>query len=218
MAEGGHCAQDEDSTSIHEQILSSKLDIRDKKSGLIDLLTAGIETLATTLSVFLYHLSKNPDAQQKIFEELRAGITRENLVDATYTKACIQEAYRMNPAAFVIARLQEEDLELSGYQVKAGTLVLCHTMIASQQEVNFTQAKRFIPDRWIPASSFCNQPTKPNHSPALVSPFGSGRRQCPGKRFSQLELLMVISKVRTLFIQEKSKMASLTTCSSFLFS
>lgn len=196
MAEGGDSAQDEDSVSIHEQILSSKLDIRDKKSGLIDLLTAGIETLATTLSIFLYHLSKNPESQQKILEELRAGVTQENLLGATYTKACIQEAYRMNPAAFVIARLQEEDIELSGYQVKSGTLVLCHTMIASQEEVNFTEAKRFIPDRWIPTSSFCSQSPKPNHTPSLVCPFGSGRRQCPGKRFSQLELLMVISKVR----------------------
>lgn len=196
MAEGGDSAQDEDSVSIHEQILSSKLDIRDKKSGLIDLLTAGIETLATTLSIFLYHLSKNPESQQRILEELRAGVTQENLVGATYTKACIQEAYRMNPAAFVIARLQEEDIELSGYQVKSGTLVLCHTMIASQEEVNFTEAKRFIPDRWIPTSSFCSQSPKPNHTPSLVCPFGSGRRQCPGKRFSQLELLMVISKVR----------------------
>lgn len=196
MAEGGDSAQDEDSVSIHEQILSSKLDIRDKKSGLIDLLTAGIETLATTLSIFLYHLSKNPESQQRILEELRAGVTQENLLGATYTKACIQEAYRMNPAAFVIARLQEEDIELSGYQVKSGTLVLCHTMIASQEEVNFTEAKRFIPDRWIPTSSFCSQSPKPNHTPSLVCPFGSGRRQCPGKRFSQLELLMVISKVR----------------------
>lgn len=193
MAESS--ANDGESASIHEQILSSSLDIRDKKSGLIDLLTAGIETLATTLSIFLYHLSRNPESQQRILEELRSGITAENLMEATYTKACIQEAYRINPAAFVIARLQEEDIELSGYNVKGGTLVLCHTMIASQQEVNFSEAKRFIPDRWIPSSAFASQSPKPNHSPSLVCPFGSGRRQCPGKRFSQLELLMVISKV-----------------------
>lgn len=196
MAESGASACDQESSSIHEQILSSPLDIRDKKSGLIDLLTAGIETLGTTLSILLYHLSKNPESQTKILEELRSGIGAENLMEATYTKACIQEAYRINPAAFVIARLQEEDIELSGYQVKGGTLVLCHTMIASQEDKNFTEAKQFIPERWIPSSSFCNQSPKPNHSPALVCPFGSGRRQCPGKRFSQQELLMVISKVR----------------------
>lgn len=189
--------QDGESQSIHDQILSSKLDIRDKKSGLIDLLTAGIETVATTLSILIYHLSKNPESQQKILAELATGI---NLVEATYTKACIQESQRINPAAFVLARLQEEDLNLSGYHVKSGTLVLCHTMIASQDERNFTEAKRFIPDRWIPTSSFCSQSPKPIHTPSLVCPFGWGRRLCPGKRFSQLELLMVISKVRALLI------------------
>lgn len=195
MAESNNNAQDEDSSSIHEQILASSLDIRDKKSGLIDLLTAGIETLATTLSIFLYHLSTNPESQQKILAELSSGITGDNLMEATYTKACIQEAYRLNPAAFVIARLQEEDIELSGYHVKSGTLVLCHTMIASHDEKNFTEAKSFIPERWIPTSQFANQSPKPVHSPSLVCPFGSGRRQCPGKRFSQMELLMIISKV-----------------------
>lgn len=195
MAEGSISAEDESSASIHEQILSSPLDIRDKKSGLIDLLTSGIETFATTLSIFLYHISRNPECQQKILEELNGGICRDNLMEATYTRACIQEAYRLNPAAFAIARLQEEDLELSGYHVKSGTLVICHTMIASHQEKNFGEAKRFLPERWIPGSSFCNQTPKPNHSPSLVCPFGSGRRQCPGKRFSQQELLMVITKV-----------------------
>lgn len=198
MAEVNVIAQDDSSASIHEQILSSPLDIRDKKSGLIDLLTAGIQTLATTLSIFLYHISRNPECQQKIKDELQAGIHRDNLMEATYTKACIQEAYRLNPAAFAIARLQEEDLELSGYHVKSGTLVICHTMIACQQENNFSEATRFIPERWIPDSSFWNLPSKPNHSPTLVRPFGSGRRQCPGKRFSQQQLLMVIAKVRII--------------------
>lgn len=199
MAETKDTANVKESESIHEQILASSLDIRDKKSGLIDLLTAGIETLATTLSVFLYYVSKHPDTQQKIFEELRSGITSEGILEATYTKACTHEAFRMTPGAFTLARLLEEDIELSGYQVKSGTMVLCHHMIASRKEENFTKADQYIPDRWIPESSFwTSSATPPNHTPALVSPFGNGRRQCPGRRFSSLELLVVVRKVREI--------------------
>lgn len=175
--------------------------MREKKSGLIDLMTSGIETLTTTLSIMLYYLSENPECQRKILEELATGIEREELLNATYLKACVQESYRKNPASFLLARLQEEDIELSGYQVKAGTLVLCHTMIASNQEENFSQAKSFIPERWIPSSSFWSDSTeqkRPNHTPAIVLPFGSGRRVCPGKRITQLEMLMVVSKVRII--------------------
>lgn len=187
-----------DTKSIHQRILTSRLDIRDKKSGLIDLLTSGIDTLAKSLSILLYHLSANPETQLGICDEvsdLSPSATYNDLMDAHYTKACIQESYRINPTAFVIARLLEEDTELSGYALKSGTFVLCHTMTANQQEENFTAASQFIPERWLPDSQFCRQTPKPQLSPALVCPFGAGRRMCPGKRYTKMELSLVVSKV-----------------------
>ena len=196
LVESSAEACDKESAGIHDQILATPLDIRDKKSGMIDMLTSGVETLGTTLSMLLYHLSKNPESQMLILEELNNGVgTGDRLSEATYTKACIQESYRMNPGGFVLARLLEENMELSGYQVPAGTFVLCHTMIASQDEANFTNAKQFIPERFVPNSAFASQSPKPNHTPSLVCPFGTGRRGCPGKRFSNQEILTVIIKV-----------------------
>ena len=55
------------------------------------------------------------------FREYKNGtILQEAFSKATYTKACIQESYRIRPTAFCLARILEEDMELSGYNLKAG--------------------------------------------------------------------------------------------------
>lgn len=54
-------------------------------------------------------------------------------------------------------------------------------------EENFKDAKKYLPERWT-------TPSGP-HSPLLVAPFGAGRRICPGKRFVDLALQLILAKV-----------------------
>ena len=58
------------------------------------------------------------------------------------------------------------------------------------QEENFTQATKFIPERWIPGE-------RPGwtHKHQLVVPFGSGKRICPGKRLAEQEIHIIIAKI-----------------------
>lgn len=58
-------------------------------------------------------------------------------------------------------------------------------------EENFKDAKKYLPERWT-------TPTSP-HSPLLVAPFGAGRRICPGKRFVDLALQLILAKVLLFF-------------------
>lgn len=73
-----------------------------------------------------YLLAKNPKCQQKIFEELEEICPNSNHITAldisrmTYTKACMQETFRIIPVAFGIGRVTEVDLTFSGYTVPAG--------------------------------------------------------------------------------------------------
>ena len=70
------------------------------------------------------------------------------------------------------------------------TVVLLHTWIAGLNEENFVDADKCMPDRWI-------SPPSP-HSPLLVAPFGVGRRICPGKRFVEQAIQLILAKV-TIF-------------------
>ena len=68
-------------------------------------------------------------------------------------------------------------------------MVICETWVASLQDKNYPEAKRFIPERWLDAD-------KVNHHPFLAIPFGVGRRMCPGKRIAEHEMLIITAKVK----------------------
>ncbi|SPP76071.1 blast:Ecdysone 20-monooxygenase [Drosophila guanche] len=188
--------------SVFLNILDLKdLDIRDKKSAIIDFIAAGIETLANTLLFVLSSVTEEPSAMTRILSEFceyrDTNILQDALTNATFTKACIQESYRLRPTAFCLARILEEDMELSGYSLNAGTVVLCQNMIACQKESNFQEAKKFSPMRWI--DPVTENFTVNVDSASIVVPFGVGRRTCPGKRFVEMEVVLLLAKLVVAF-------------------
>ncbi|KAJ8934409.1 hypothetical protein NQ314_013450 [Rhamnusium bicolor] len=98
------------------------------------------------------------------------------------------ETFRLLPTANCLGRVTEEDLELSGYKVSAGSVLICHTGIACRDERNFRRANEFRPERWL------NEEKSQTASNAtfLVAPFGVGRRICPGKRFIEQVLPVIL--------------------------
>lgn len=116
---------DEDNVnSVFYSILCEKdLDVRDKKSAIIDFIAAGIETLANTLIFVLHYITNQEGTLDKIkgeFDSCSNEIESTDLTQATFTKACLQETYRICPTAFCLARILQEDTCLSGYNLKAG--------------------------------------------------------------------------------------------------
>ncbi|BES93678.1 cytochrome P450 [Nesidiocoris tenuis] len=174
------------------------VDVRDKKAAIIDFIAAGIKTMGNTLVFLLYLMAKNKKSQGKLYEEIlrlsRNGepLDSRSLAEAHYLRACIFESFRVLPTAPCVARILEADLNLSQYNLKAGTVVLCHTWLASLDDSNFPNAKTFMPERWIAEDGTCSSV---NCHPFLVVPFGVGRRTCPGKRFVELELQVILAQI-----------------------
>ncbi|XP_005178783.2 ecdysone 20-monooxygenase isoform X1 [Musca domestica] len=192
---------DDDVRSVFQHILDLKdLDIRDKKSAIIDFIAAGIETLANTLLFVLSSVTGNEEVIGKILQEFQDHrhtiILQDAFTNATYTKACIQESYRIRPTAFCLARILEEDMQLSGYDLKAGTVVLCQNMIACHKDNNFAEAKTFHPERWIDKEGNFSVNIE---SSTIVVPFGIGKRTCPGKRFVEMEIVLLLAKLLLAF-------------------
>ncbi|XP_078036135.1 cytochrome P450 family 24 subfamily A member shade [Augochlora pura] len=187
-------AKDESVEAVFQSILRQKnLDMRDKKAAIVDFIAAGIHTLGNTL-VFLFDLiGRNPRVQARLYEEARSlappgcDLTVDDLRKAKYLRACITEAFRVIPTTTCVARILDEPIQLAEYRLNAGTVVILHTWIAGLNEDNFKNAAEYLPERWL-------NPTVP-HSPLLVAPFGAGRRICPGKRFVELALQLVLAKI-----------------------
>ncbi|XP_032684458.1 ecdysone 20-monooxygenase-like isoform X1 [Odontomachus brunneus] len=187
-------AQDDSIEAVFLSILRHKeLDMRDKKAAIVDFIAAGIHTLGNTLMYLFDMIGKNPEVQATLYEEVRSlappgcDIRIEDLRKAKYLRACIMESYRMMPTTPCIARILDEPLELEEYRLEPGTVVLLHTWIAGMNEENFKDASKCQPERWL-------RPTVPM-SPLLVAPFGIGRRICPGKRFADLALELILAKI-----------------------
>lgn len=70
-------------------------------------------------------------------------------------------------------------------------------MIACHDPENFRFPDSFKPERWLVNDSKLNARCAEPGS-ALVVPFGVGKRQCPGRRFVEMELMLIIAKVMFL--------------------
>ncbi|XP_067647429.1 ecdysone 20-monooxygenase [Eurosta solidaginis] len=183
--------------SIFLNILELKdLDIRDKKSAIVDFIASGIETLANTVLFVLSSVTSDNKFVSGILDDFseyrKTTITKEAIAKADYTKACIQESYRIRPTAFCLARVLEENMELSGYNLKAGTVVLCQNMVACNNNANFDNAKEYRPQRWLDEHGHFTV-NVPNA--CIVVPFGIGKRTCPGKRFVEMEVILLLAKL-----------------------
>ncbi|CAG9793265.1 unnamed protein product [Diatraea saccharalis] len=187
-AEGS--AQDDGMQEIFMRILENPaLDMRDKKAAIIDFINAGIETLANSLVFLLYLLSGRPDWQQRIRSEVPCGgeLRAEEIAAAPSVRAATMEAFRLLPTAPFLARLLEAPVNVAGHKLPAGTFVLCHTGAACRREDNFWRATEYLPERWVSV--------REPHAASLVAPFGRGRRMCPGKRFVECELHLLLAKI-----------------------
>lgn len=130
---------------VFRSILCEKdLDVRDKKSAIIDFIAAGIETFANTLIFVLSYVAtddRNHLSQiANEFDECPFDLDACDLARAAYSKACLQETYRICPTAFCLARVLYEDTTLSGYDLKAGVsifLQLPFNRILCVKSINF---------------------------------------------------------------------------------
>lgn len=68
-------------------------------------------------------------------------------------------------------------------------------MISCHSDENFKNPDSFLPQRWLvddsKSSTRCTEP-----GANIVVPFGIGKRQCPGRRFVEMELMLILAKVR----------------------
>jgi ecdysone 20-monooxygenase len=73
-------------------------------------------------------------------------------------------------------------------------------MLACNKDENFEDASVYRPERWLNENGEMN--INQCESSSIVLPFGYGKRACPGKKYSEMELIMLTLKlVRTYKIE-----------------
>jgi len=94
-----------------------------------DMVIAGIDTTGNTLSFLIYNLSRNPEIQEKLRQEIqhfgRINLTVQDVGQMPYFKACLQENFRLTPTANSMGRVLPRDTIIGGHKIPAGRLYSC---------------------------------------------------------------------------------------------
>ncbi|XP_050362874.1 cytochrome P450 CYP12A2-like [Nymphalis io] len=183
--------QTKDKNLIEEKGILEKLLEIDENVAVImasDMLFAGVDTAANTMTAILYLLAVNPEKQNKLREKIMS-----EKKDQSYLKACIKESMRMLPVVAGNMRQTTKEYDILGYRIPKDMHVSFGHQFLSSMEEQFPRAKEFIPERWI------TEKTDPLHHsnahPFAFSPFGFGVRSCIGRRIAELEIEIFLTKV-----------------------
>nr|ASO98056.1 cytochrome p450 CYP333B40 [Spodoptera exigua] len=152
-----------------------------------DMLFAGVDTAANTVTATLYLLATNPEKQDKLREELRSGSDRR------YLRACVKESLRIMPVVSGNLRKTTKEYNVMGYKIPKDMEVVFAHRDMSLLEENYPKAKEYIPERWITSN---DDPIHyGNTHPFAHQPFGFGARSCIGRRIAELEMDIFVARL-----------------------
>ncbi|MGF1236846.1 bifunctional albaflavenone monooxygenase/terpene synthase [Streptomyces sp. 2-6] len=177
-------ATDENGDPIGEQEIHDQV---------IAILTAGSETVGSTIMSLLLALTEYPELGDKIREEVEtvtegSPVAFEHVRKLTYTGNVVVETLRLYPAVWILTRRAVADTELGGYRIPAGADVIYSPYAIQRDRRSFARHEDFDPDRWLPGQS----KEVPKYA---MSPFSVGNRKCPGDHFSMAELTLLTGAV-----------------------
>ncbi|XP_049865928.1 cytochrome P450 302a1, mitochondrial isoform X2 [Pectinophora gossypiella] len=172
-------------------------DLKDITGMMVDILMAAIDTTAYSTAFALYHLSRNPKCQEKLFEEAvkvfptkDTPLTADVLSKASYVRSCVKESLRLNPVSIGVGRLLQKDIVLKGYLIPKDTVIVTQNMIASRLPQYVRDPLQFKPERWLRGS-----PDYENIHPFLSLPFGFGPRSCIARRLAEQNISITLLRV-----------------------
>ncbi|HWE96038.1 MAG TPA: cytochrome P450 [Tepidisphaeraceae bacterium] len=153
--------------------------------------SAGHETTANALTFALYLLGRHPEAEAALHTELDAVLagrapTVEDVENLPYTRMVLAEAMRLYPPAWALGREAKQDVEVGGWHVPAGSVVLISQWVTHRDPRWYPDPEKFDPLRWAPEE----RAKRPRWS---YYPFGGGSRQCIGESFAWIEAILVLA-------------------------
>ena len=165
-------------------------EIRDE---LMTLLIAGHETTATALAWAVYWVHKQPEVYQKLTEELETLETDADpmtIFRLPYLTAVCQETLRIYPVGMLtFPRVPTKPVELQGYDLEPGTLVMGCIYLTHHREDLYPEPKKFKPERFL----------ERQFSPYQYLPFGGGSRRCLGMALANFEMRLVLATLMSNF-------------------
>ena len=153
---------------------------------------AGVETVSTALSSFVYVMAKHPKVQEQLYQEIIGTLNFDQLehvkiYELKFLHACLFETLRIFPPLHQHQRICTRDCEIKGIFFKKNTYINLPIYACHHLEEHFENPETFKPERFFDEKMAGI--SDPNF---LFRPFGGGPRLCIGQRFAFAELKLAI--------------------------
>ena len=185
-------------------LLSMFLSARDEETGegmtdrqlrdeVMTMLLAGHETTSLALSWTYYLLSRHPQVQERIADEVDMVIgdgrpTFAHVERLTWTRQTLEESLRLYPPAWGFSRLAMGDDEIGGFPVRKGSIAFVIPFVLHRRPNLWPEPERFDPERFAPE----REAARPRFA---YIPFGGGPRGCIGNQFAMLEAQLIVATI-----------------------
>ena len=170
---------------------------RQLRDEVVTLFMAGHETTANTLAWAWLLLSRHPEVEATLHDELDAVLgdrppNVDDLPRLSYTNQVINETLRVMPTVWLLGREAVEPVEIGGYRAPIGTTMWMSQWVVHRDPRWFDDPEAFRPDRW--ADGLARR--LPRYA---YFPFGGGPRVCIGAQFAQMEAVLLLATVARRF-------------------
>ncbi|XP_042040162.1 cytochrome P450 71A6-like isoform X1 [Salvia splendens] len=155
------------------------------KAIVLDMFAAGTDTTYTALEWAMTELIRNPEIMKTLQNEVRevAGnkdeIDEQDLEKMSYLKAVMKESLRLHPPVpLLVPRELTQDTTVLGYDIASRTRVMTNVWAISRDPSLWKYPEEFRPER------FLGMDIDFRGLHFELTPFGAGRRGCPGITFA----------------------------------
>ncbi|XP_003386912.1 PREDICTED: cytochrome P450 27C1-like [Amphimedon queenslandica] len=208
LAQEGEVLNEERVSLVEHLLIKEKLTKEQALSQACDLLSAGVDASSNTAVFLLHHISKKPELQQALYDEVTSVCGLNGVPDFNdfqrmpLVRNCIKETLRLYPAA-PIPRLAQTDMVIHGYKVPKNTSIIFELFLIGRDPKLYPNPEHFNPYRW----------EGKKEQDGLVTfgslPFGAGVRMCYGRRLAELELHLLLANICRRFVLSTDQSSSL---------
>ena len=159
----------------------------------LTVMLAGHETSANALSFALWELARNPEVQERLYQECRRVLgerlpAAEDYGQLGYAAQVFAETIRIYPPVWVTARTAAEEYAYRGITIPKGAILLAPQMVAHRDPRFWDDPLRFDPQRFT-------EENKARRLRFSYFPFGAGARQCIGEGLAWMEGVLILAFV-----------------------
>ncbi|KAF2233598.1 putative cytochrome P450 [Viridothelium virens] len=160
------------------------------------MMNAGSVTTAIAIANVMYQLLKNREIMKKLREEIDGAMDPEDVVASydkvrhlPYLKACLDESLRLWPPTphGLPRETPSEGIWIMDTFVPGNTTVSISSLVAHRDPTAFSDAEKFIPERWL------GEEGKKLQGSFIA--FSAGARGCIGRNISYLEQTVILASL-----------------------